>query len=129
MIHDTNALSAFAKGNQAVRTRIAESAGPFLPVIVLGEYRFGLFSIRDREIRIAWLLDLARHWTVLHVIHETAIRYAEIRQRLKEQATPIPANGAWIAALAHQHTLPVLSNDPHFDVVPGIQRISFPEAT
>ncbi|MBM3882777.1 MAG: type II toxin-antitoxin system VapC family toxin [Verrucomicrobia bacterium] len=42
--------------------------------------------------------------------------------------TPIPANATWIAALARQHGLPVLSNDPHFDAVPGTQRIAFPEA-
>jgi len=125
MILDTNAVSAYAKGNQAVRERIAGAAGPFLPVIVLGEYRFGLLSPRDRDIRIAWLLDLARHWRVLEVIEETAIRYAEIRQRLKEQASPIPANDTWIAALARQHSLPILSNDPHFDAVPGIQRVAF----
>jgi tRNA(fMet)-specific endonuclease VapC len=40
-------------------------------------------------------------------------------------ATPIPANDTWIAALARQHGLPVLSNDAHFDVVAGIQRIAF----
>ena len=35
---------------------------------------------------------------------------------------PIPANDAWIAALAIQHKLPVLSRDQHFDVVPDLKR-------
>mgnify|MGYP001580187878 CR=1 FL=1 len=125
MILDTNALSAFAEGDQRARESIAASSGPCLPVIVLGEYRFGLMSTRDRDRRVAWLLELTRHWTVLEILAETSIRYAEIRQHLKEQATPIPSNDAWIAALARQHGLPVLSNDTHFDAVPGIQRIGF----
>ena len=48
MILDTNALSAFADGNQNVRETIVDAAGPYLPVIVIGEYRFGLLSSRDR---------------------------------------------------------------------------------
>jgi len=35
---------------------------------------------------------------------------------------PIPANDAWIAALALQHGLPVLTRDEHFDAVPGLER-------
>lgn len=31
----------------------------------------------------------------------------------------------WIAALARQHDLPVLSNDRHLDAVDGVRRIAF----
>ena len=65
MILDTNALSAFAKGNPRIRELIIDTAGHCLPVVVLGEYRFGLMS------------------------------------------------------------LPILSNDTHFDAIPEIQRIGF----
>jgi tRNA(fMet)-specific endonuclease VapC len=41
---------------------------------------------------------------------------------LKRSGRPIPANDAWIAALALQHRLPVLSRDEHFDVVPDLDR-------
>jgi len=37
----------------------------------------------------------------------------------------LEANDAWIAAVARQRALPVLSNDAHFDNVVGIQRIAF----
>jgi predicted nucleic acid-binding protein len=37
----------------------------------------------------------------------------------------IPANGVWIAALALQHRLPVLSRDEHFDYVPRLERRSW----
>ena len=35
------------------------------------------------------------------------------------------AVSAWAEGLARQHSLPVLSNDPHFDVVDGVRRIAF----
>jgi len=123
VIVDTNAVSAFAEGHQSVREKIAAGPGPYLSVIVLGEYRFGLLGARDSARRLVWLKELARHWTVLEVTIDTAAAYAEIRQTLKERATPIPSNDVWIAALARQHNLSVLSADSHFDNVPGIRRI------
>ena len=44
---------------------------------------------------------------------------------LKAGRPSIPPNDAWIAALARQHDLPIMSNDTHFDVVDGLQRIAF----
>jgi tRNA(fMet)-specific endonuclease VapC len=123
MIIDTNALSAFAEGHPRIRERISGAAGPYLPVIVLGEYRFGLLNARERQKRLAWLEKLAQLWVVLEITQKTTVHYAEIRRRLKENATPIPSNDTWIAALALEHSLPVLSDDPHFDLVTGIERI------
>jgi tRNA(fMet)-specific endonuclease VapC len=125
MIVDTNALSAFAERNQKVRESILNSDGPYLPVIVVGEYRFGLLSSREREKRLAWLAELMRQWKVLEISKETTVHYAELRRELKDAATPIPSNDTWIAALAHQHGLAILSNDPHFDLVSGIERVGF----
>jgi tRNA(fMet)-specific endonuclease VapC len=125
MIVDTNALSAFAERNQSVRESILATQGPYLPVIVVGEYRFGLLSSRDKDKRLTWLAELMRQWDVLEITGETTLYYAELRQQLKVAATPIPANDAWIAALARQHGLGILSNDPHFDLVSGIQRVGF----
>lgn len=125
MIVDTNAISALAEGGQKVRECVAEAAGPFLPVVVLGEYRFGLLGSRDRARRLGWLMELARQWQVLEITAATTVHYAEIRQLLKVNATPIPSNDTWIAALAREHGLPVLSDDRHFDLVPGLDRVGF----
>ena len=50
---------------------------------------------------------------------------AEIRLELKRLGSPVPPNDAWIAALARQHGLAVLSNDGRFDSVRGVRRIVF----
>ena len=62
---------------------------------------------------------------VLEITSDTAAQYAELRCELKRAGTPIPANDAWIAALCHQHSLPILSRDQHFDLVKGIRRLSW----
>lgn len=125
MILDTNALSAFADGEPGVRDAIAANPGPYLPVIVLGEYRFGLMQLRDAARRMEWLHGLVQQWTVLDITVETSTAYAEIRGLLKRNATPIPSNDAWIASLARQHGMSILSSDPHFDLVSGIERVSW----
>jgi predicted nucleic acid-binding protein len=55
----------------------------------------------------------------------TAEHYAEIRVELKRSGRPIPVNDLWIAALARQHALPLLSRDQHFEFVRGLERIGW----
>jgi predicted nucleic acid-binding protein len=44
---------------------------------------------------------------------------------LKQSGRPLPSNDLWIAALARQHRLPLLSRDGHFDFVSALQRIGW----
>jgi tRNA(fMet)-specific endonuclease VapC len=50
---------------------------------------------------------------------------ARIRRLLESAGTPIPMNDLWIAAIASQHSLPIISRDAHFDLVPGITRVTW----
>jgi predicted nucleic acid-binding protein len=59
------------------------------------------------------------------ILNETTVHYATLRRQLKEAAIAIPSNDTWIAALTRQHSLTVLTNDPHFDLVDGIERLGF----
>ena len=56
---------------------------------------------------------------------ETADHYARLRNELKQAGMPIPSNDIWIAALACQYGLPVVSRDTHFDRVRGIRRLDW----
>jgi len=122
---DTNALSAVADGNPAVRSAISKEIGPYLPVIVVGEYRYGLMLSRRAAQRLAWLAQAIEQWGVLDVTQETAVHYSNIRLLLKQEARPIPVNDMWIAALARQHSMQILTNDRHFDDIPGVDVISW----
>lgn len=122
MILDTNALSAFVDGGAAVGEILRRQARAAIPVIVLGEFRYGIAESRRRSAYEAWLESHLRHFDVLAITDETTVAYAALRVDLRRSGRPIPANDAWIAALALQHRLPVLSRDRHFDVVPGLER-------
>ena len=125
MILDTNALSAFADGQAGVADALRRAARAALPVIVLGEFRYGIAASRHRAAYEAWLETHLHGFDVLAVTDETAVTYARLRVALKRAGRPIPANDAWIAALALQHRLAVLSRDQHFDAVPGLERKSW----
>jgi predicted nucleic acid-binding protein len=96
-----------------------------IPVIVLGEFRYGIAESRHRAAYEKWLESHLPHFEVLTVEDSTTVAYAALRASLRRLGRPIPSNDAWIAALALQHRLPVLSRDVHFDVVPGLERWSW----
>jgi predicted nucleic acid-binding protein len=125
MILDTNALSAFVDGDAGVGEVLRTQTRAAIPVIVLGEFRYGIAQSTRRSSYEAWLESSLIHFDILSVTDETAVAYAALRVALKRSGRPIPANDAWIAALALQHRLPVLSRDEHFDVVLGLNRRSW----
>ena len=125
MILDTNALSAIAEGERGASRAFARAALVAVPVIVLGEYRFGIVRSRNRREYERWLKQMLSLSEVLQVDEETATWYADLRRQLKEAGTPIPSNDAWIAALCRQHDLPLLSRDRHFDFVKGVRRFDW----
>lgn len=128
MILDTNALSAFVDGDAAVGDVLRRQARAAIPVVVLGEFRYGIAGSKRRSAYEAWLDSHLPQFEVLPVTEETAVAYAALRAALRRSGRPIPANDAWIAALALQHRQPVLSRDEHFDVVPGLERQSWEPA-
>lgn len=125
MILDTNALSAFADGVASVVKLLGRADELHVPAIVLGEYRFGIATSRRRHEYEAWLARGRAFWNILPIVDETATQYATVRLQLKKAGTPLPANDLWIAALARQHDLPIVSRDAHFDAVPNIERLSW----
>ena len=125
MILDTNALSAFAENDQSLLAVLPTDRPWYLPVVVVGEYRFGLRGSQERANREQWLRELLVAITVLPITEFTTEHYATVRHDLKAANRQIPPNDAWIAALALEHGSAVLSRDAHFDLVPGIRRIAW----
>ena len=125
MILDTNALSAMADGEKALQPVLQEASEVALPVIVLGEYRYGIGQSRNRKYYERWLTEYLPTFRILDVEEKTTAAYAAVRTELKKAGTPIPSNDVWIAAMCRQHSLPVLSRDLHFDSVAGLRRIAW----
>lgn len=123
MILDIGAVSAILAGDEAVKPVVSAGAMLSVPVIVVGEYRYALINApKEREIERA-LDRFVRSVHVLVVDERTAEYYAEVRRHLNGHA--ISENGAWIAALARQYELPILSRETYFDEIPKVRRIGW----
>ncbi len=125
MILDTNAVSALFAGDPSLGKVLAGVERHHLPVIVIGEYRYGLLGSRHRDHLKGLLETLIRESFVLRVDETTAETYSQVGDDLRQKGRPIPENDIWIAALARQHRQPVVSRDGHFDYVSDLQRIAW----
>ena len=83
MILDTNALSALLDKDAALLEVIEGSRELALPVIVLGEYRFGIAISKRRGEYEAWLARDLSLFRILPIIEETSSHYAAIRSEPK----------------------------------------------
>ncbi len=125
MILDTNALSAWADGRAGIMAPLRSAERLVVPSVVLGEYYFGIRQSRHRSRYEEWLTKYLPLTEIATITSATADVYADIRLNLRRLGTPLPPNDVWIAAVARQHVLPVLSNDRHLDAVEGVSRIAF----
>ena len=124
---DTNVVIALLGREQAVVEHVRRVDAAYLPAPVLGELYFGARKSAHAEENLERLRALAAASAVLSCDAETAARYGELKASLRAKGTPIPENDLWIAALATQHGLTVASRDEHFDVVPGLVRVTWAE--
>ena len=122
---DTNALSDFAAGSEALGEVLAPFRGLALPVTVLGEYRYGLLGSKKHARLTEWLTELVSEVRVLETTERTTVVYARVRHQLRAAGTPIPENDVWIAATAIEHNLPLATRDKHFKLVRGLEVVGW----
>jgi predicted nucleic acid-binding protein len=126
VILDTNAVSALLAGpNEPLNAILASSDRHHLPLTVVAECQYGLLALSRARRLQSIFRKLEAHSIVLYPDRATADHYATIRHALRLRGRPIPENDMWIAALARQHSLEIVSRDPHFDHVEDIERIAW----
>ncbi|MEK7764744.1 MAG: type II toxin-antitoxin system VapC family toxin [bacterium] len=125
MILDTTAVSSLLGNEAGIEQVVQRVDRPYLPVIVIGEFRYGLKQSLRRSMDEAAFQRLESGSHILPIDAATALVYADIRDELRRAGSPIPANDLWIASLGRQHGLPVATRDAHFDLVSGLKRISW----
>jgi tRNA(fMet)-specific endonuclease VapC len=96
-----------------------------LPVIALGELLAGAEKSARKAENYRKIEQFAAQVQILHCDNDTARRYALVAEMLRQKGRPIPQNAMWIAAIALQHNLTLLTRDTHFEHVDGLARQSW----
>jgi tRNA(fMet)-specific endonuclease VapC len=117
---DTNVLIALLRCEPRTLVKIEGAEEVYLPSIVLGELYYGARKSKRIEENLLRLTHLAAQSAMLPCDEGTAVRYGEIKDDLRRQGRPIPENDLWIAAIAVQHGLTLVTSDSHFEVVAGL---------
>ncbi len=111
---DTNIVIAFFSGESVVIDQFAQADEILLPSIVLGELIFGARKSSRAEENLARIEDLSQQVVVLECDSDTARQYGAIKNALRLKGRPIPDNDIWIAAIAGQYHLTLITRDAHF---------------
>jgi tRNA(fMet)-specific endonuclease VapC len=118
---DTNVLIALFAGEDAVVERLSVASDLFVPSIALGELHYGAQNSSRVAENMARIERLRNVSTVLSCDAGTASQYGDVKFKLKQQGTPIPENDIWIAAIALQYDLVLVTRDRHFDSVTSLE--------
>ena len=118
---DTNIIIALFAEDTAIHERISKAPEVFVPCIVIGELYFGAYKSGRVKENHALIDEFALNNMVLPCNADTARIYGEIKNLLKEKGRPIPENDIWIAAIARQYALTLVTRDPHFESVEDLK--------
>jgi tRNA(fMet)-specific endonuclease VapC len=121
---DTNRLSDFFRGDTGLSKMLERAVEVWIPFVALAEVKAGFLGGRKLPENEAALHAFLQQPGVdtLYADHETTDVYARLFAQLRRAGTPVPANDIWIASLAVQHHLTLLTRDRHFDKVPQVLR-------
>ncbi len=118
---DTNLVIALFAGESPITKRLRDVEEIFIPSIVMGELYYGARKSSRAEENIARLDDFAASNVVLSCDTGIARRYGEVKDRLRQKGRPIPENDIWIAAMALEYDLTLVTRDVHFSEVAGLK--------
>ena len=119
---DSNAYSAFMRGNEQVRALIRDAEEVLFSAVVVGEQLFGFRQGAQYERNLTELRSFLErpYVSFVPVGSVTADRYSRVMTSLKAKGRPIPTNDVWIAAHAMETGADLVSADRHFEHVDGI---------
>ncbi len=115
---DTNILIALFKEEKAIIEKLSEQNNIcYTSFITIGELYYGAFNSFKIEENLLQLSKLRQVIPILKSSDTTSMLYGKIKTGLKQKGKPIPENDIWIAALAKEHDLILVTRDKHFEEI------------
>jgi tRNA(fMet)-specific endonuclease VapC len=122
---DTNIIIALFASESSVLDRLAQADEVFIPSIALGELHFGARKSGRSEQNLERIEELAANNIIVECNANTARQYGDVKNKLRIKGRPLPENDVWIAALALQYGLTLVTRDAHFQEVESLETVSW----
>lgn len=118
---DTNVVIGLLENQPTASSRFQSSVESYVGTVVLGELYYGAFRSTRRQRNLTRISAFLAEVAVITSDTETALEYGRVKSELAGAGRPIPDNDIWIAALARQHDLTLVTRDAHFDAVNALR--------
>ena len=117
---DTNIVIALFGAAEDLKWQFAYDAEYWVPCIVVGELLYGAYHSAEIRQNLREIEAFISSTRIAECSTETAQFYGRIKGDLRKRGKLIPDNDIWIAAIASQNRLTLLTRDSHFSSVIGL---------
>jgi tRNA(fMet)-specific endonuclease VapC len=121
---DTNCL-IYILENKAAAQALLRDMTLYVPAPAVGELFYGAHNSARVQSNLERIDSLLSHFSFLPCDRETASIYGTIKADLRSKGKPIPDNDIWIAAIAMQYGLTLMTKDRHFGFVTGLNSVEW----
>jgi len=121
LLLDTNIISDLNDNVPETLELLASAEEIFTSVIAAGELFYGIENSTRRKENFSFYTDFFQSGAVLDVTLDTASIYGTLKTNLRQKGKPFPENDIWMAAIAIQNELTLLTRDNHFTSLDGLR--------
>ena len=122
---DTNIIIGLFAGEASIIDNLQQADEIFIPSIALGELHYGARKSGRARQNLDRIEEFVENVIVVGCDAATARQYGDVKNRLRQKGRPLPENDIWIAALALQYGLVLVTRDAHFQHIEGLQVVQW----
>jgi tRNA(fMet)-specific endonuclease VapC len=124
-IFDTNIIIALFNSEKEILEKVMQVEAVYIPSIALGEMYYGAYNSQKVSDNILKIKEFEIETDILACNANTASIYGRIKAELKKKGIKIPENDIWIASLAIENDLILVSRDKHFENIESLNLIKW----
>jgi Predicted nucleic acid-binding protein, contains PIN domain len=121
---DTSIIVAHFRHEPALAEQL-KSSTLYIPLPVLGELYYGAFKSTHKAKTLRQLNEFLLICAILPPDELTAQHYGSVKADLEQAGSRIPENDLWIAAIAREHQLPLVTRDQHFSRITELKTLAW----
>jgi tRNA(fMet)-specific endonuclease VapC len=122
---DTNIIIALFANDIAVKNQLVNAEEIFIPSVAIGELFYGARKSGRSQGNLERIEEFIARNPVIGCDVETAREYGEVKNRLRLKGRPLPENDIWIASVAIQYNLILITRNAHFQEVENLQTVAW----